>query len=44
MRGKIGGGKSHLGDLWDLVGVDGPAVLGHGHSVPGLFSRHALFS
>lgn len=35
---------SHLGDLWDLGGVDGPAVLGHGHSVPGLFSLHALFS
>lgn len=35
---------SHLGDLWDLIGVDGPAVLGHGHSVPGLFSRRALLS
>lgn len=35
---------SHLGDLWDLGGVDGPAVLGRGHSVPGLFSLHALIS
>lgn len=34
----------HLGDLWDLGGVDGPAVLGHGHSVPGLFPLHALIS
>lgn len=34
---------SHLGDLWDLGGVDGPAALGHWHSVPGLFSLiHAL--
>lgn len=28
----------HLGDLWDLGGVDGPAALGHWHSVPGLLS------
>lgn len=35
----------HLGDLWDLGGVDGPAALGHWHSVPGLFSLvHALLS
>lgn len=34
----------HLGDLWDLGGVNGPAVLRHGHSVPGLFSLHALIS
>lgn len=27
-----------LGDLGDLGGIDGPAVLGHGHSVPGLLS------
>lgn len=27
-----------LGDLGDLGGVDCPAVLGHGHSVPGLVS------
>lgn len=34
---------SHLGDLWDLGGVDGPAALRHGHGVPGLFSRRARF-
>lgn len=35
---------SHLGDLWDLGGVNGPTVFRHGHSVPGLFSLHALVS
>lgn len=36
------GPLTHLGDLWDLIGVDGPAILCHGDSVPGFLSRHAL--
>lgn len=30
--------RTYLGDLGDLGGVDGSAVLSHGHSVPGLLS------
>lgn len=34
----------HLGDLWDLVWVDGSAVLGHRHRVPGIISLSSLLS
>lgn len=44
-RARAGEKVPHLGDLWDLGGVDGPAALCHWHSVPGLFSLiHALLS
>lgn len=34
----------HLGDLWDLVWVDGPAVLRRRHRVPGIVSLCSLLS
>lgn len=43
MRG-VDAGTSHLGDLWNLIGVNAPATLGGGHGVPSLFSWPTLFS